>query len=154
MRPWACAVMFVMLTGAVLAAPTYTVPPHPAVNPPLTPAATNHDNGFPKTTWNGGKTALTIQVDGKYNYDDAYTFGKLQVYITSIKGGQQGVEIANQSYTTEAGMATKGSVSVTFSNVAPPAQGYHYVSTIRLSVTKTGAQPPDGSHAKQVTIPP
>lgn len=80
------------------------------------------DAGQPAATKNktGG---YDVTVTGKYNYDDTWTFNKLVINLESVPtGGGAGTTLQTWTCTNESSLATPGTFSVSFNNVAPPGQ--------------------------------
>ncbi len=82
------------------------------------------DTGSPTATWNADATALTVTANGKYNYDNTWTFVKLEVYLQYINPNTNAIRNGpSYSVTDESTLATPGTFAVTFNNVAPPQAG-------------------------------
>ena len=74
-------VAFLMVASASLAAPKYNNGPALGIKK----AVINISNG-PTVTWVkvAGQDLLQISVDGEYNYDNAWTYDKIEVILTFV----------------------------------------------------------------------
>lgn len=115
----------------VYAADTYPVPPNPASGAQM--CATAFDTGQPNTT--GNKTAWNVSANGKYNYDNAWQFKSLEVYLKYLPTNKAG---PTYTVTDESTLATKGTWTITFSNVAPPGANEKIVAIARITVKQAG----------------
>jgi hypothetical protein len=132
--------------------PKYPVPPHPALG--IKKCVIVFDSGSPSAAWNAGATALNVTANGKYNYDNTWTFEKLEVYLRYINpdtGASR--DGPYYSVTDETTLAAPGSFAVTFNNVAEPQMGEQLHAYIRIIVKKQGQADEIDSKAAQVAIP-
>jgi hypothetical protein len=128
-----------------LAAPKYAAPPLG-----IKKCVIEFDAGSPVAEKDGKN--WKVHVKGKYNYDDAWTFKKLEVYLTYTKGTESR---SGQSWnvTNESALGTPGTFSVTFNGVPPPEPGEVLVATIRITVSKMGEADQVDSRAADVAAP-
>ncbi len=111
------------------------------------------DTGSPTATWNADATALTVTANGKYNYDNTWTFVKLEVYLQYINPNTNAIRNGpSYSVTDESTLATPGTFAVTFNNVAPPQAGENLNAFAKITVAKQGANQSDTTN-KIVLVP-
>jgi hypothetical protein len=101
----------------------------------------------------GDSKSWTISATGLYNYDDAWTFKKLEVYLTYTKGMETKAG-PSWSCTNETTLAVPGTFSVTFNNVAPPGEGEVLTIVAKITVSQTGQPDQNNSEGKDVPAPP
>ncbi len=146
----AIAVAFLTASAIAGAAAKYAAPAIPNGDV----GVAKFDAGSPVATWNQAGTSLTVQSDGKYNYDDTGAFKSLEIELKSVStNGGTATTVTSQSYSTEVGMANPGTFSVTFNGVAEPPAGQQYLVVVRLTLMKAGQVDKSYVDSKELTIP-
>ena len=100
-------------------------------------AVCEFDAGSPTGTQKNN--VVTIQANGKYNYDDSWTFKSLEVSFTYNDPVAKTTRAGRTDTTTnESTLASPGTFAVIFTNVAPPVKDESIVVSAKLTVKKDG----------------
>lgn len=140
-----------LCASVAVAADKYAVPPHPASDV-VKKCAITFDKNQPVTT--GNDAGWSISASGKYNYDTMSKFRSIDVKLVYINSKTQAVRSGpSYSITDETTLATAGSWSASFTNVAPPKADESIRIYATISVTTQGLLPTNNSVNSAVPPP-